>query len=116
MADGILKLDYYIFPPMLVIPPKSQKVMKLDISKLVNMISPGIWNDWSYLRFAKKTELDSIVSVNYNDRINEYTNSLISIDTVSIYCYDINTIDSVYKFAGCNRVIHHIQDAFRIGH
>src|SRR4030095_9967440 len=95
LADGFFEVSYYNFPELFVIPPKTQKVMIVNISHLTSNIVPGLWESTGYLRFAKKINLDSIVNNNYSNRTTEYLNSLIFADTVLTNSYSIDTLNSV---------------------
>lgn len=96
LVDGFFDFSYYEFPQMIVIPPKSRKVMRVDIGTYLEL-NTCIFDLGGYFKFAKKRNLDAVVGEYYQDRRIEYENAFTATDSIITTVYPIKMLDSVYK-------------------
>lgn len=96
LVDGFFDFNYYEFPQMIVIPPKTRKVMRVDIGTYLKP-NTCYFDLGGYLKFAKKQNLDAIVGEYYQDRRIEYENAFTATGSIITTVYPIEMLNSVYK-------------------
>lgn len=109
-VDGFFDVNYYEFPQMIVIPPNSKRVMRVNIKSYLKL-NHNNWELSGFIKFAAKPNLDYIVANYYSERIQEYVNSLSYADSILSNVFPVEKIDSVYKFIDKPN-LNRIQDAF----
>lgn len=83
-VDGTIDINYTELPEFLVLPPKSEKIILLDVSGFQNELSKKSWNLKAYLSFAYKYDLDTLINFNYPNFITNYNNNLNLNDTIYV--------------------------------
>lgn len=115
-GDVTYHVNYYKFPSLLILPPNSRKIIKVNIMQFTELLSEDNWSLYGYIRLARKKDLDSVVCNFYNNRIEEYRSSFIYSDSIQVKGY---LTDSLSSFYSCNKdydaeSINLIKEVFRI--
>lgn len=112
-VDGTIDKVFTELPGFLVLPPKIEKTVILDLSYLQSQLFKSNWNLFSYVSIAYKYDLDTLIHNNYPNLTDEYstklnynntiivnTNSLVDKEVLpddeSKYNYDL--IKKIFKF------------------
>ncbi len=93
-VDGTIDFNYTELPGFLVLPPKSEKIIVLEVSGFQNELLKNSWSLKAYLTFAYKYDMDTLINYNYPNITANYNKNLNLNDTIYL---NINAPDSSEK-------------------